>query len=329
MPTPSPHDTLFRQVFSDPRHAAAQLRAVLPDDLVAVTDWTSLEVVDGSFADFELAAGHCDVLYRVRIGGAPTMVHLILEHKSTADRWTVFQVFGYAVHILRSWTRANPDAERLPAVIAVVVHHSRDGWQGPDDLQELIDLDPELRAILANYLPRFRVLVDDLSRVEEADLMRRTESALLQLAWLCLKRVRDATDPAAELRRLRGLLASARVEPGARGLLISVLTYVAQVWRLDAEEFRTLARLELGDAMSNDEIPTIYEQLVSKGRAEGRAESREAEIAILLEQLEARFGACPEAVRERVRRASDEERRAWARRLVRVETLDAVFDVRV
>ncbi len=39
----TPHDSLFRDTFGKTEHAAPLLRALLPAELVAAIDWTSLE----------------------------------------------------------------------------------------------------------------------------------------------------------------------------------------------------------------------------------------------------------------------------------------------
>jgi hypothetical protein len=38
----SPHDRLFRGVFSQPEHAAGQLRSILPADVARRIDWSAL-----------------------------------------------------------------------------------------------------------------------------------------------------------------------------------------------------------------------------------------------------------------------------------------------
>jgi len=47
----SPHDALFKYVFSQPEHAASELRAVLPAELSRRIDWSSLELQPTSFVD--------------------------------------------------------------------------------------------------------------------------------------------------------------------------------------------------------------------------------------------------------------------------------------
>ena len=45
----SPHDALFKYVFSQPEHAASALRSLLPEALSQRLDWSSLELQPASF----------------------------------------------------------------------------------------------------------------------------------------------------------------------------------------------------------------------------------------------------------------------------------------
>ncbi|MEZ4464924.1 MAG: Rpn family recombination-promoting nuclease/putative transposase [bacterium] len=84
--TPTPHDALFKRTFSDPAHAAGELRSILPPALVARLDFDALRVESGSFVDEELSQRHADLLYAVpwRDGGE-VLVYLLFEHQSTAE----------------------------------------------------------------------------------------------------------------------------------------------------------------------------------------------------------------------------------------------------
>jgi predicted transposase YdaD len=84
-PTQNPHDALFKHVFSHPKRAAEELRHVLPDRVARHIDWQTLEPLPGSFVDDELRERHADLLYRVRLGGRPAFIYILLEHKSHDD----------------------------------------------------------------------------------------------------------------------------------------------------------------------------------------------------------------------------------------------------
>ena len=73
------------------------------------------------------------------------MLHLLLEHKSGADRWTPLQTLGYTVRLWEAHRRRAPRSRWLPPVITVVVHHGRRGWTGTTDVFDLVELEDDLR----------------------------------------------------------------------------------------------------------------------------------------------------------------------------------------
>ncbi len=48
---PTPHDALFRGIFGQPEHAAAELACVLPPELLACIDCATLEPRPATFVD--------------------------------------------------------------------------------------------------------------------------------------------------------------------------------------------------------------------------------------------------------------------------------------
>ncbi|MFO0715101.1 MAG: Rpn family recombination-promoting nuclease/putative transposase [Sandaracinus sp.] len=70
--THTPHDALFKAVFSLPEHAEAELRAVLPARLARRIDWSTLALAGGSFIDEALkAAAICSTASTSRADPAP------------------------------------------------------------------------------------------------------------------------------------------------------------------------------------------------------------------------------------------------------------------
>ena len=80
--TNTPHDAVFKAVFEQPEHAAAELQHVLSADLVAAIDWSSLALEPGSFVDEELADQHSDLLFSASAKGSgeSVLVYLLFEH---------------------------------------------------------------------------------------------------------------------------------------------------------------------------------------------------------------------------------------------------------
>ena len=126
----SPHDALFKDLFSDPADAAGELRAVLPPELSAWIDWSTLRRLPVELPDPTAAERRADLLFAVDVQGHELFLHVVLEHKSREERWTPLQLLGYAVRIWQRHRRKFPRSRALPPVLSVVVHHGPRGWRG-------------------------------------------------------------------------------------------------------------------------------------------------------------------------------------------------------
>jgi hypothetical protein len=252
---------------------------------------------------------------------------VIFEHKSTADSDTAWQLFKYTFAILSEHVRRTGNPRKLPAVISLVLHHSRDGWHLGTRLVDHYDLSPRSRAGIEPLLIDFRFLVDDLSTRSSEDLRRRVASVAAHVALLGLQRVRECDDQVTLLRDLGRLLESARAEPGSGQLLLAVFIYMTRIWKLDAEQFRDLSSRALGEKTGSamaDLVEQFREEHHAKGRAEGRAEGR---VELLIEQLEARYGALSSEARQLVRSANDDRLRAWARAIWDVDSVEELLEL--
>jgi predicted transposase/invertase (TIGR01784 family) len=91
----NPHDALFKYVFSQPEHAASELRSVLPAEVAGRLDWSSLELQPASFVDERLSGRQADLLFTVRYEERPAYVYVLLEHQSTCDPLMAFRLLRY------------------------------------------------------------------------------------------------------------------------------------------------------------------------------------------------------------------------------------------
>jgi predicted transposase/invertase (TIGR01784 family) len=135
--TSSPHDALFRFMFSRPEHAAPLIRSRLPPELARSVDWSSLELQPGSFVDRELEWRHTDLLFGAKLDGRDALVYVLVEHQSTPDPLMPLRVLRYIVRIWDECLRHDTAAARLPAVLPIVVYHGRAAWTAPLRLRDL------------------------------------------------------------------------------------------------------------------------------------------------------------------------------------------------
>src|SRR5699024_5794443 len=137
-----------------------------------------------SYVDADQRAYHSDAVFRVPVGGRVGYVHFLFEHQSSTDETMAFRILRYMVLIWNDHLREHPGATRFPAVFSLVIHHSRRSWSAPVDVFDLVDLDPEVKALSAKFLPRMAFVLDDLTATEIGELRSRDLDPVLLIAWL-------------------------------------------------------------------------------------------------------------------------------------------------
>jgi hypothetical protein len=324
--TPTPHDALFRATFCQPEHAAGALRAALPPEIAERVDFASLAHVPGSFIDEELSGSHTDLLYSVRLSGRRALFYLLYEHQSTPRRLMPLDVLTYEVRIWNDHVAKHPKEKLLPAILTVVLYHGESGWSAATSFEALLDLDDATRAALAEHVPRFRLLIDDVGRQEDGALRSRAMTALGRLVLLCFKYARDPDELVRRLIRWADVMREVWRAPNGAAALGLVVRYIYEVG--GERPVRTLSKLAAGKVGEDVEkaFVSYAEQLRREGRREGRSKGlREGRGKMLLRLMNVRFGELPEAVVAQIKAAKSAQLDLWAERILDAATLDDVF----
>ena len=322
----TPHDALFRALVSNPRRAGALLADYLPREVAGLLGPdTPPEAMEGSFVDADASRTQCDALFRVRLRtGHDARIYVLLEHKSFVDATVPLQILKYMVNIWQREIESDTARDRLPPIIPLVFFHGGGRWTAARSVVEMIDAPEELAPLLRD----FAYLLHDLGEIEPLRLSRMPEVR----AGLLALRVVHAEDIVPEILDLMtgGTLAGSEFER-------HILRYIVERMNL------TLPMLEASLRRTKPDrwealMGTVAEAWIEQGRAEGiekgLAEGIEKGLAqgfekgqagLLLRQLERRFGALPEAVRQRVRDASASELEAWAEAVLDAASLDEVL----
>jgi predicted transposase YdaD len=317
----NPHDKLVRRTFGDVQHARGLLQSLLPPELVGIIDWQSLTALDGSFIDPQLSERQTDLLYSVRMDGRETLLYVLLEHQSSVDRWMALRMVVYMTRIWLRYSESHQEAQRLPLVVPLVLHHSAHGWTAATAMDELLDIDPAVAQSLGTLVPQFRFLLVDLTRLEDRAVRAWLTTALGTLVALCLKY--GSTEPDLKQRLPEWLDLFARVirAPGGVGALDVIARYILEVNDITFEDLRDV----LDSALEPEAVAAIMtgaEKLRAEGRVEGRVQGR---AELVLKQLALRFGVLSESIEARVRGASVEQLDGFAERVLTAQSLDQVL----
>jgi predicted transposase YdaD len=320
-PEPSnPHDALFRHTFARVEHAAAELRSVLPAEILARLDLSTLALEPGSYVDDELSSAESDLLFTVDAAGTRAFVYLLFEHQSSVDHLMPLRVLRYVLCILERHVRERGGGRAslpLPIVLPVVLHHSATGWNASTCLEQLFEQTLLAEPRLRSCVPRFSFLLDDISHLSDEDLRAR---ALGLLPTITLWALRDARHPgriqsslsrwAVSLREL------ARAESGAEALL-TIFRYLSLVAK-NASPRTILAAIVAAAPDAKDTLmQTLAEYWKDEGRAEGELKGRvEGARSVLTNLLELKFGPLSPNDRARVDAASEAQLSRWAARVL-------------
>lgn len=324
--TSTPHDALFKAIFGQPEHAAAELQHVLPGHIAARIDWSSLAPQPGSYVDEDLANQHSDLLFSAtaRPSHDPILVYILFEHQSTAQPTMALRLLRYMVRIWMRHAKTQPDSP-LPLIIPAVLAQVPGGWTAPTRFAELFS--PSLGPIAPGVLPDFEYSVDDLHRADDDDLRARTLANAARLSLWLLRDARDRESLLAHLPSWAGELESLAQTPRGKDLLAVLLRYVAKASRdLQLSEFRAII---VGQAPAAEAVTmTIAEQLHAQGKAEGlvQGEAKGKADAVLV-LIRARGLHVPSDVQERIEFCADiETLDRWLVRAATVSDAAEVFD---
>ena len=306
-------------MFSQLEHAKAELSSVLPAAIVRKIDWSTLVLVSGEFVDPSLTHLHTDLLYTVRIGSRSACIYVLLEHMSTVERTMSFRLLRYMTRVWSRFEQDNP-GKPLPVIIPVVLHHSDAGWTAPTQFGELFDVGEELRSVMSPFVPDFKFVLDDLSKVDDEALRARAVTELVRLTLLVLQRCRDAEDPVSVLRPWMSTMVAVLTAPNGVDALSAVAGYIMEASEGRPEELGAFFR-ELGPR-AEEAYVTAAEKLTAQVRAKALVEGQ---ATLLLKQIALRFGPLSEQARARVLSAEPNELDRWGEKVLSASTLDELF----
>ena len=260
-----PHDRLFRAVFSDAGEAASLLRTALPETVAESFEWTTLAPVKGTFLDEELRGSESDLLYRVRhtATGQSVSMYLLLEHRSSPDRWLRLRLLRYCCRIWEAERRDEPKRRELRPIVPVVFYQGARGWTHST---EFADLFAEAARALP-WVPGFAHELVDQTTLEPDGVGGGLRGRIAQLLMMAaFDRHLDAA-----LHLTAQLLPLLRRGGGGVDGRRQLYRYLLSTQDRDVVgRFREALRRR--ESEEGNEMMTYAQELLAEGEARGRAE---------------------------------------------------------
>jgi hypothetical protein len=314
------HDALYHRLFSHPGVVAQLLRGFAGE--IALGDF-ELEGMERLNTKFHAATGQrreSDMIWRIpRKGGGEAYLVLLLEFQSTSEPFMALRVLAYAALLWQQLLRENRlmGGARLPPLLPVVLFNGDGGWRAPVAVQELVGLDGD--SLLWRWQPGMRYHLIDIGVFSAAELAEREG---LPAFWFRLENADGPDETVAVLDELLPWLDAHEGFAAAReafvDLLRAMIAPVGPGVRVPAD------LLEVRNMLAT-RAERWVENWKREARQEGRQEGRQqGEAAMLLRQMQRRFGVLPGWATERVTKADSTALEEWSLRILEAGSLEDV-----
>ncbi|MBK9151955.1 MAG: Rpn family recombination-promoting nuclease/putative transposase [Saprospiraceae bacterium] len=163
----NPHDKFVKEMLADRDMAIAFLDAYLPENLKHVLNLENLTYANTQFITPELSESFSDVVVRVPVvqtGNKEVYVSLLLESKSTPEKYAAFQILGYMANAYLTQLK---NRESLHPVIPIIYYQGKKGWK----MKTIKNFFESFPNEVQNYIPSFERVFISLMGMSDEDLL--------------------------------------------------------------------------------------------------------------------------------------------------------------
>jgi len=294
-----PHDSFFKQIFSDPKRVKLLLDIFAKDVAKSIHSImpVNTEKFSSKFQKFML-----DLLFSCKVKDQDAYIRIVLEHKSYLDKELPIQLSYYNSAI---WEEAIKEKEYYPPIINIVFYHGKGEWNIPTSLPVLEDQN------LEKYVSKLNYILIDLNKVSDEDIISETYQDLcVQWAMLAMKHIFDNIKGFIRVFELIADYIKSQEHIEKSHCIFIVLDYIVSVKNNPEEVESILKELTGGDK----KVMTLTEKWKMEGLQEGlqkgliKAKKDAIKSAILI-----KFGLLPKDFEEKIENTDD------------IQTLDDMF----
>lgn len=329
-----PNDKLFKQSLADIRVATDFFTHYLPADILRKINLDTLCLQQHSFIDEAYKATEADVVYQVELEDACAYLYILCEQQSEVDDEMAFRLFIYMGRILDLHRKQNPQSP-LPVIYSLVVYTGEAPWDAPTHIFDLFGKQKELAKQL--FLQPYQII--DVHRLEDDVLKQQLWSGVVAFV-LKYRKTQDLT------RFLEAVLPWIHEIELHEGKDFAKIVLRYMVNGLDSnEKNKTLFLEKIQQHLSSElqgEAMTLAQMFKQEGIEQGMLQGMKqgiqqgmqqgmqqgvqlGEKAVLLIQLQRKFGALAPQYLQQLDEANAEELLEMANTVLDAKTLTEVF----
>lgn len=253
----NPHDKFLKALLNDIYVAKQYIATILPEEILTKIDIDSLQHGNTGFVMEDLKEVFSDMVFKCKLKeGNNAYLSLVLEHKSTPDKYTFIQILLYVAY---GYYQQYKSGKKIHPIIPVILYHGKTKWK----IKTIVELIDELPENLEKYIPQFKSVFVDLVNFSDEQLNSLGDS-LLTSALLLQKYAANPQELQNKLNMIYSKLDSVR----DRNLLRIMIVYSLQIVKIETIQ---KAIMSVSPNIKN-EVMTAYDTLIQEGRQEGRQE---------------------------------------------------------
>ncbi|MEX3557151.1 MAG: Rpn family recombination-promoting nuclease/putative transposase [Burkholderia sp.] len=322
----APHDNAYKLIFSHPEMLQDLLQGFVPEEWVALLDFSTLEKINASYVSDKLHNRADDIVWRLRLADKWLYICVLLEFQSRNDRWMALRLMTYT-GLLYQDLIAQGQIKRgqgLPPIFPVVIYNGESRWTAPLDIAELIDAPP---GNLSAYQPRMRYFLLDEKRL--ADSLVADDNLMSKV--IRLENSQGLLDMQATFHQLCQRLHSD--DESFDSLRKAFTVWIKQIILPSLPEGESIPdtySLEEIDSMLAERVKQWTQDLKQEGRQEGLQEGiqlgrTKGQAGLLARQIERRFGPLEMEHQQRLEQAAVGQLDAWGDAILTAQSLDELF----
>ena len=253
------HDRFFKSTLGRPDRLGKVLKAFLPDAIASSLDPGSLVPLATESVGEGLDSSFMDLAFSARFGGQEARIHLIVEHKSSPDPRTHFQVIHYLTGF---WVRELKEGRPALPLLPILFYHGVSPWALPSRLSGVLRPPSELFEVT----PDFTLPLIDLRRVEDEEIKRQVNDLEAVLALLSLKHIFDGLESLVRL-----LLREVWERKAPYGILKPELNYISGMHGIETpqEMKRIVDPIAREVGMAQDIVDRWLDESLQQGLQQG------------------------------------------------------------
>jgi len=294
-----PHDSFFKQIFSNPKRVRTLLDIFAKDVAKSIN---SISLVNTEKFSSKSQKFMLDLLFSCKVKDQDAYIRIVLEHKSYLDKELPIQLSYYNSAI---WEEAIKEKEYYPPIINIVFYHGKGEWNIPTSLPVLEDQN------LEKYVSKLNYILIDLNKISDEDIISKTHQDLCtQWAMLTMKHIFDSIESFMRVLELIADYIKSQEHIEKSHCIFLTLDYIVSVKDNPEEVENILKELTGGD----EKVMTLTEKWMMEGLQKGlqkgslKTKKDDVKSAILI-----KFKVLPKELEEKIENTDD------------IQTLDEMF----